>query len=174
MTDKEYLQAIVREAVEDTLYEFKSDLKRDVAARNQYDKMKSHYGHTEMGRDGMKLPKYGEAQRGADSDDHMWDNNGRAHNKRDYLRQNARNAIATGYHRSDKLSRSSIDQGERMYKNVKDKMNAVGESFFAGVLNDNEIIDAYCEGYLSDADIAEGFRNDIVSEAVLSYISEID
>jgi len=91
MTDKEYLQAIVREAVEDVLYEFKSDLKRDAAARNQYD-----------------------------------------------------------------------------------KMNAVGESFFAGYLNDREIIDAYCEGYLSDADIAEGFQNDIVSEAVLSYISEID
>jgi hypothetical protein len=171
MTDKEYLQALVREAVEDTLYEFKSDLKRDVAARNQHDKMASRYGHTEMGKDGMKLPKYGEMQRGYDSNDHMWDNNGRAHNKRDYQRQNARNAIATAYHKSDKLGRSSIDQGERMYKKAK---AAVGESFYAGDLNDREIIDAYCEGYLSDADIAEGFQNDIVSEAVLSYISEID
>lgn len=168
MTDKEYLQAIVREAVEDTLYEFKSDLKRDVATRNQYDKVKSRYGHTEMGKDGYKLPSYGDGQRLVD------DVRGRAHNKRDYHVKNAVNKFSTATNNSDRFQRFTLNRTEKAYKKAKDKMNAVGESFFAGYLNDREIIDAYCEGYLSDADIAEGFQNDIVSEAVLSYISEID
>lgn len=170
MTDKEYLQAIVREAVEDTLYEFKSDLKRDIAQRDQYDKTMSRYGHT-AGKDGIKAPKYGDMQRAYDANnkaDSM--KNGRVHNKMGYHAQNLRNSINTAANKSDKLNRFGLNYYDKKYK----KMNAVGESFYAGYLNDREIIDAYCEGYLSDADIAEGFRNDIVSEAVLSYISEID
>lgn len=172
MTDKEYLQAIVREAVEDTLYEFKSDLKRDVAFRNQYDKTMSRYGHTAMGKDGIKVPSYGDMQRTVDANfkpDSA--SNGRVHSKMGYHAQNARNAVSTAANNSDKLNRSLLNHYDKKYKKI---MNSVGESFYAGDLNDREIIDAYCEGYLSDADIAEGFQNDIVSEAVLSYISEID
>lgn len=172
MTDKEYLQAIVREAVEDTLYEFKSDLKRDIAQRDQYDKTMSRYGHTAMGKDGRKAPSYGDLQRAHDANnkaDSM--KNGRVHNKMGYHAQNLRNSINTAANKNDKLNSFGLNYYDKKYKKAK---AAVGESFYAGDLNDREIIDAYCEGYLSDADIAEGFQNDIVSEAVLSYISEID
>ena len=91
MTDKEYLQAIVREAVEDTLYEFKSDLKRDVAARNQYDKVKSQYGHTNLANYN-RLPKYGDVQHRADS---INGGDGRVHNKRGYHAQNLKNKVKT-------------------------------------------------------------------------------
>lgn len=167
MTDKEYLQAIVREAVEDTLYEFKSDLERDVSARNQYDKIRSHLGHSAMAKAGAKFPSYGDTQRFVDGIGSN-NGNGRVSTKMGYHALNVANKAGTAVNNNDRLSRRKIDKVDKAFK------NAVGESFYAGDLNDREIIDAYCEGYLSDADIAEGFRYDIVSEAVLSYLSEID
>jgi hypothetical protein len=50
MNNEEYLREIVREAVEDVLYEFKSDIAFSNARRNYYDKEKSAWGHRENNR----------------------------------------------------------------------------------------------------------------------------
>lgn len=50
MNNEEYLRQIVREAVEDVLYEFKSDIAMSNARRNYIDKEKSAWGHRENNR----------------------------------------------------------------------------------------------------------------------------
>ena len=50
MNNEEYLRQIIREAVEDVLYEFKSDIALSNARRNYIDKEKSAWGHRENNR----------------------------------------------------------------------------------------------------------------------------